>query len=210
MLYLLSKKIAPNKTGTIFLLYKVSIRESLRNFSKIHKKNKNNPNGTELKDADIIKKIKGSASAFDGILSKEEIAKIAEFKNFSTYFDNFENVKAEISEWYNPNIFAVENYDSFLVQTAIDAYNAMIGDINKLCNEKFQNKILPYKVKFTTLFKQILTVSDNLFTVEAFSNKDELIILLNFYCSISNNPNLISKLEWGLDFYFYKEILLIC
>ncbi len=109
--------------------------------------------------------------------------------NFGKFYSNIilfgrinDSVKQEISVCFDTGyLFSVDSYNHILSQKNIDTYNEIIKEINKICNERYQDKTLSHKTKFTPLFKQILTESEKLFEAEPFENKEELLKAVHDY-----------------------------
>ena len=92
-------------------------------------------------------------------------------------------------------VFSVDFFNAVLAQSGIERYNTLLGGkteedgikvqgLNELCNLAFQSGILPKKVIFVPLYKQILSDREKAsFLPEKFQSTEEMQNALNYYRS---------------------------
>ncbi len=91
------------------------------------------------------------------------------------------------------DVFSIDNYSNFLSQSGIERYNLILSGkseegnvkiqaINEICNEAYQTKEITGKIKFTLLFKQILSERESAsFILEDFDSDAELLCAVKEY-----------------------------
>ena len=95
-------------------------------------------------------------------------------------------------------VFSTDFFNAVLAQTGIERYNTLLGGkteeggvkiqgLNELCNLAFQQGILPRKVVFIPLYKQILSDRDRAsFLPEKFKTAEEMLDALNCFMTALN------------------------
>lgn len=126
---------------------------------------------------------------------------VANIKLFESLSDSLKN---ELNEKLSPllngrnllDVFDPDGFKSVLTQEGIDFYNTLLGGIaesetekiqglNELCNLAFQQKKLDKKIKFTALYKQILTDKDTIsYLPTRFKTDKELLETVKEYSTI--------------------------
>lgn len=161
---------------------------------------------TEAEDKEAVESFKSFTTYFTGyntvrqnLYSSEKKSSSIAYRlideNFPRFLDNiriYEQVKNSGIDVYGlaekmelnecDSIFTVDGYNTCLVQANIDLYNELIGQINKeinLLNQKMHADSDYHKIgKMKMLYKQLLSDREALFTIDEFSNDDEVIMAL--------------------------------